>query len=244
MPLILISVSQDMKRLIILGSIAALLVPLRSQAQSITSTIDENLRQQGLDGGIADLLSLGFSEIFSDFSILSWLIWWGMIFVGIIFVAYLFIAVGGKFLSQANKIAEKETAKAFGFGILVSIAVVFLTFFFAATIIGIPLAIVISLLSSLAVPISIGFSAIFIGKKISEKVFKKNHSQYLTTLLGAFIISFLLSVSVIGELFSLVISSFGFGVFAIYWNERKKLKKSSAVDNEKTTPSKGDGSGG
>lgn len=145
--------------------------------------------------------------------------WWQLFIYKIIsafFIALIIIKLNKHYLSElSQKIFKKGWTKLF-WGLLIIILSPMIILLLFLTIIGVPLAIIISSLYLIAFFVTKIIAAVFLGKEIlKHSKLKNKRNIYLQTILGLIILFSLTSLPFVGWLISIIFSSFALGSILI-----------------------------
>jgi len=114
-------------------------------------------------------------------------------------------------LSQTVLLVGKKPLQCFGFGIILLILIPVFTLIIFLTIVGVPLGLIITSLFLSLLYLARVFPAIFIGRKILNKMPDRKSTWVLSTIIGIFILIILISIPRVGILLNFLFLFFGFG---------------------------------
>lgn len=156
------------------------------------------------------------------YSVFTWMI----SFFSISVAGALLIFILKEKIDKMQAVARESDGKTIGIGLFISFIVTSLIVFFALTIIGIPLSVILGFVSTVAGYAAASFVAYLIGKHLIP-----DKSPYLFTVLGALIVATIISIPFIGWIASVAIISYGLGAFAVYIMSNKKKNDKTNISN-------------
>jgi cytoskeletal protein CcmA (bactofilin family) len=131
-----------------------------------------------------------------------------------------------RWLALTNTVLFDNALKAFGYGILLLVAIPIIAVILMATIIALPIAFVLLLIYSLALIFSQFIVAYYIGTLIRKQ---RVWSPVLTMLLGVIILEFIFLIPLLGFLARIIVASLGLGAIFLI----NPLKTASETGKER-----------
>lgn len=153
----------------------------------------------------------------------SWL--WGRVFtlLSLLFIGLIFVAIIPKFTNQFLLEAKNRTISTFLFGAGIFLLLPPLAIITALTIIGLPLALILSTLWIAGIFIGKAVAAIIIGDVVIKNILKKNYRHiFWPLLLGVILFTLLFSIPWFGWIVNLIAIWLGLGSILSYVANKPK----------------------
>lgn len=157
----------------------------------------------------------------------SWGVAWPLAWIGM-FLALLVLSLAALAIAPAwsERVVvqlRRRTLASLVAGAIVLIAVPVVIGILLVTIIGIPLAIVLTAAYAAALVLSAAIVSYLVGRWLFERAHRAGVSRWGAIALGALVVSLGLSLPVVGPLVALAVVLWGAGAVAMDWRERRRM---------------------
>lgn len=138
-------------------------------------------------------------------------------------IGFILLGLFPKIFEKTAMAVENRPAASFGWGAIILLALPVVVVLFAITIIGIPISLVLLLLTYIFWVLAQYLMAFFIGRKIMISRFGERRGWAL--ILGLFLIYILGSISVLGTLSKIILTMFALGAVVLAYKQPVILKE-------------------
>jgi hypothetical protein len=156
----------------------------------------------------------------SSSAIGNWFGSWFLTFLWITILGLIAVWFSSVWTGRVTEMLKRETAKSFLVGLIAMLAVPILFILLLITVAGLPLAFLLGAMSLVAFLFSGAFISYFVGDLVLKRLKRWEDSNVLKIVFGAFIVTIVMSLPLIGWLAKLAVLFFGVGAFLL---ERRDL---------------------
>jgi hypothetical protein len=152
---------------------------------------------------------------------LAWPVLWSCLFLSLLALNLIGLYVAPTWFSRVADTLRTRPLLSLLAGVVVLIAVPIVIAILLITLIGIPLAVVLTAAYVIALVLSAAFVSYRIGLWVFDRLHRTGVSRWAAMLVGAFLVSLAISLPMVGGLIALAVVSIGAGALAVEWRDRR-----------------------
>lgn len=153
-----------------------------------------------------------------------WLTWpalWMCLFLSLLVLNLIGLYVAPTWFSRVAETLRTRPLLSLLAGVVVLIAVPIVIAILLITLIGIPLAVILTAAYVIALVLSAAFVSYRIGLWVFDRLHRTGVSRWAAMLVGAFLVSLAISLPMVGGLIALAVVLIGAGALAVEWRDRR-----------------------
>jgi hypothetical protein len=151
----------------------------------------------------------------------AWPLLWVCLFLSLLVLAAIALYVAPTWFSRVTETLRTRPLRSLLAGALVVIAVPIVIAILLITVIGIPLAVVLTAAYVIALVLSAAFVSYRIGLWVFDRLHRTGVSRWSAILVGALLVSLGVSLPAVGWLIALAVVLTGAGALAVDWRDRR-----------------------
>jgi hypothetical protein len=159
---------------------------------------------------------------------LGWPALWMCLFLSLLALNLIGLYVAPMWFSRVAETLRTRPLLSLLAGVVVLIAVPIVIAILLITVIGIPLAVILTAAYIIALVLSAAFVSYRIGLWVFDRLHRTGVSRWAAMLVGAFLISLAISLPMVGGLIALAVVLIGAGALAVEWRDHRRLRMQPA----------------
>jgi cytoskeletal protein CcmA (bactofilin family) len=152
---------------------------------------------------------------------LAWPVLWSCLFLSLLVLNLIGLYVAPTWFSRVAETLRTRPLSSLLAGVVVLIAVPIVIAILLITVIGIPLAVILTAAYVIALVLSAAFVSYRIGLWVFDRLHRTGVSRWAAMLVGAFLVSLAISLPMVGGLIALTVVLIGAGALAVEWRDRR-----------------------
>jgi cytoskeletal protein CcmA (bactofilin family) len=151
---------------------------------------------------------------------LAWPVLWGFLFLSLLVLNLIGLYVAPTWFSRVAETLRTRPLLSLLAGAVVLIAIPIVIAILMITLVGIPLAVILSAAYVIALILSAAFVSYRIGLWVFDRLHRTGVSRWSAMVVGALLVSLAVSLPIVGWLIALAIMLIGAGALAVDWRDR------------------------
>jgi cytoskeletal protein CcmA (bactofilin family) len=152
---------------------------------------------------------------------LAWPVLFGCLFLSLLALNLIGLYVAPTLFSRVAETLRTRPLRSLLAGVVVLIAVPIVIAILLITVIGIPLAVILTAAYVIALVLSAAFVSYRIGLWVFDRLHRTGVSRWAAMLVGALLVSLAISLPMVGGLIALAVVLIGAGALAVEWRDRR-----------------------
>jgi hypothetical protein len=152
---------------------------------------------------------------------LAWPVLWSCLFLSLLVLNLIGLYVAPTWFSRVAETLRTRPLSSLLAGVVVLIAVPIVIAILLITVIGIPLAVILTAAYVIALVLSAAFVSYRIGLWVFDRLHRTGVSRWAAMLVGALLVSLAISLPMVGGLIALAVVLIGAGALAVEWRDRR-----------------------
>jgi cytoskeletal protein CcmA (bactofilin family) len=152
---------------------------------------------------------------------LAWPVLWSCLFLSLLALNLIGLYVAPTWFSRVAETLRTRPLSSLLAGVVVLIAVPIVIAILLITVIGIPLAVILTAAYVIALVLSAAFVSYRIGLWVFDRLHRTGVSRWAAMLVGALLVSLAISLPMVGGLIALAVVLIGAGALAVEWRDRR-----------------------
>jgi len=159
---------------------------------------------------------------------LGWPALWMCLFLSLLALNLIGLYVAPMWFGRVAETLRTRPLLSLLAGVVVLIAVPIVIAILLITLIGIPLAVILTAAYVIALVLSAAFVSYRIGLWVFDRLHRTGVSRWAAMLVGAFLVSLAISLPMVGGLIALAVVLIGAGALAVEWRDHRRLRMQPA----------------